>query len=258
MGKSSGAAGDGNSGGNAGGSQDDPKNAGGQGPAGGQQNQPAGGKKEDSDPGDGGDLGFTDKQLAYVKGLRKEAADYRTKAKDLESKHSALEGRFSKLEGGLKKLFGDEDSDLTPEQKLEQAQAQNESLAFQSAITEAALENGVMKQDYEYFSFLVSKAAEKLGDNEELTADDIAKLALQAKGRGAPGNDGNSSTSVGGKKEGDGSQSQDPPNPSTGDGEVTLEQFCGMSIGEKSALYQKNQDLYKSLHDQARKAGRLI
>ncbi len=199
-----------------------------------------GGDDEGDDPPDGGTLGFTAEQKAYVDGLRKESAKYRTKAKELESKVTSTDERLTKFEGGLKKLFGDEGKEnLSSEERLarleeraHQERQANEQLALRTALTDAAIEHGVGKADYEYFEFLVSKRLQALGEDEELSEKEVADIAKMAKSKNAA-----KSTSV------DGSG----PDPDEDDGELSLEEFMGLGIGGRSALYQKDKPMYEKL-----------
>lgn len=184
------------------------------------------------------ELGWTEEQKAYIESLRKENAKYRTKSKELETQYSTINERFSKMEKGLKGLFGEgeEGDDLPPEQKLEVMQAQNETLVLNNALTEAALEYGVSKQDYSYFKFLVQEKLQALDEGEELTEEDLDVIAKQSK-RGA----GASSTSV-----------EDGEIPPESSGGITLESFKAMGINERSVLFSKNEALYKQLVSQER------
>jgi hypothetical protein len=185
------------------------------------------------------DLGWTEEQKAYIKSLRDENAKYRTKAKELETQYSGLNDRFSKVEKGLKGLFGEESDDLTPEQQVEALTAQNENLVLNTALTEAALEYGIGKENFTYFKFLVQERLLALEEGEELTEEDLDALASEAtRGRGMV------STSVDGK----GGPAPEIP------GGVSLEEFIGMGINERSALFAKNEALYKQLVAQERAA----
>lgn len=204
------------------------------------------GQKADSGNDDPGDTsGWTAEQwAAHAKELRKENAKHRTANKELKTEVTALNNRFSQLEGGLKKLFGDDDDELTPEQKLEEVSSQNAELQFQAALNEAALEHGVGKADLKYFRFLVSEEVNGLKEGEELSEEALADLAKQAKAKSAP-----NKTSVSNK---DGTTDKDPEGGD--DGDVTLAEFNKMGIGEKSLLYQKNKDLYVKLSAEAKAA----
>lgn len=186
------------------------------------------------------DLGWTDKQKAYVKGLRDENAKYRTRSKEQGSQVDALTGRLDKFETGLKTLFGEEDDKLTPEERIEALQGKNEQLAIQSALQEAAFEYGIGKESFDYFQFLVTKKLNELEEGEELADADLDAIAAQAKAK-VPAN-----TSVG---DGGGG-----PPPTTGDGALTLNEFKVMGIGERSLLYQKDKNLYDSMVKQEKAA----
>lgn len=196
---------------------------------------------EETDSGNQ-DLGWTDEQKAYIESLRKENAKYRTKSKELETQYTSINERFSKVEKGLKGLFGEgeEGDDMPPEQKLEVMQAQNENLVLNNALTEAALEYGVSKQDYSYFKFLVQEKLQALGEGEELTEEDLDVIAKQSKRGSAV-----SSTSV-----------EDGEIPPESSGGVTLESFKAMGINERSMLFSKNEVLYKQLVAQERAAAK--
>ena len=193
---------------------------------------------ETTDSGNQQDLGWTDEQKAYIESLRKENAKYRTKSKELETQYTSINERFSKVEKGLKGLFGEgeEGDDMPPEQKLEVMQAQNENLVLNNALTEAALEYGVGKQDYSYFKFLVQERLQALEEGEELTEEDLDVIAKQSK-RGLAA----SSTSV-----------EDGEIPPESTGGITLDSFKEMGINERSVLFSKNEALYKQLVAQER------
>lgn len=207
-----------------------------------EQQATAGTTTETTDSGNQQDLGWTDEQKAYIESLRKENAKYRTKSKELETQYTSINERFSKVEKGLKGLFGEgeEGDDMPPEQKLEVMQAQNENLVLNNALTEAALEYGVGKQDYSYFKFLVQEKLQALEEGEELTEEDLDVIAKQSK-RGSAA----SSTSV---EEGDIAPEQT--------GGVTLDAFKAMGINERSMLFSKNEVLYKQLVAQERAAAK--
>lgn len=188
---------------------------------------------EAKDTGDQ-DLGWSDEQKAYIESLRKENAKYRTKSKELETQYQSVNERFSKMEKGLKGLFGEGEEEVPPEVALQQMQAQNQSLIINNALTEAALEYGIGKEDYDYFRFLVSNKLESLEEGEELTEEDLDAIANQSR-RGKTA----SSTSVEGGS---------PAPESTGG--ITLDQFREMGINERSLLFSKNEALYKQLVSQ--------
>ena len=186
------------------------------------------------------ELGWTEEQKAYIKGLRDENAKYRTRSKERDSQVETLTDRLGKFETGLKTLFGGEDDKLTPEQRIEALQEHNQTLEVQSAMRDAAFEYGIGKESFEYFEFLVSKKLDALEEGEELSEEELDEIAKSAKSKSASFN-----TSVGTGTEGN-------PPPAITPGGVTLEQFSVMGIGDRSVLYQKNKALYESLSAQER------
>jgi hypothetical protein len=168
-----------------------------------------------------------------IKDLRKENAEARKKNGSLSDAHGKL--KTALVEAGLI-----EDDEADPEEKLKGVTAQNEQIVVNSAILEAALENGVSKADLKYFRFLVHEKLAELEDDQELDSDMMAELAKQAR-RTQAGSGGASSTSV----------TQGAPSPG-GSSEVTVEQFTRMNIGEKSDLFARNRAQYDKLMAEAR------
>lgn len=209
--------------------------------------------------GDGpGDLDYSDPKATkkVIDDLRTENAKHRNKNKQLETSHSELSGRFSKLEGGLKKLFGDGDEKLTPEQltaKLNESNTKTDSLEVQNAILSAGIEFGVGKDQMEFFEFQVNKKINSLKENEEMSDDDWSEIVKKCGGNAQ--HKPNSSVDA---NKANGGGSGNPPSGNTGGDEVTVEQFSAMSIGEKSALYNKDQKLYQALFNQAKSKGTLL
>lgn len=197
------------------------------------------GEEDDQDPDDK-ELGFSEKQQAYIKKLRAENAKHRTESKELKTKLSGVEDRFSKIEKGLKGIFGDDDQELTPEEKLSKITQEKEEIEFNNLLAESAIEHGVSKENLKYFKFLVAEKASELKDGEELTDDVMKALAKEASKRSA-----GKSTSVNGKDGG-------TPPPDEEDGEVSFDEFKTMGISARSALYQKNQALYTKLAQKER------
>lgn len=197
------------------------------------------GKKGD-DEGDDDSLDeskLDPKTQAHLKKLRRENAKHRTTAK------SAAE-RLSALESGIKKLGGSEDDERSAEDKLGDLQANNEGLAFKTAVLEAAIEHGVGKDDREYFEFLVAKKLNGLKENEEMNEDDFADIAKASKKSGG----GKIRTSV------DDSDAQDPDKK----GEMNVDQFVKMDTVAKSVLFNSNRALYDKLFAEAKEKRRLI
>lgn len=195
------------------------------------------------DPGD--DLKFTAEQRAYIEKLRKENGNWRTKFKEQDSQVSELKTKFSKMETTFKKALGlADDKKLSPEEaesELEGAQSRIQNLEMERDLAVIALEQGIGKEDFKYFSFLIQQAGEDLAEGEELDDEAFKQIVGEVKARGGKRA---ANTTVEG--------SGDKTPPPAGKGETTLDQFMKMGIQEKSLLYQKNEALYKSLFQQAR------
>ena len=175
-----------------------------------------------------------------IKTLRSENAKSRTQ-------NNALTDRFNKFETGLKTMLGQEGDDLTPEQRVEQVSQENVTLSFDNALLSSAVRNGISgEEEMEFFDFLMRKAVNGLGDDQELSDDEIAAIVQKVKGK----TKGAANSSVGDGKDG-------APNPD-GKSDVTLDQFTAMNVLQKSVLYQKSPDVYNSLLNQAKKKGVLI
>ncbi len=169
--------------------------------------------------------------------LRKENGDHRIKNRALAEGQEKL--KKAMVEAGII-----EDDEGDPQEKLQAVGAQLQGATVKGGILEAGIEYGVGKEGLKYFEFLVADRLQTLGDDEELTQEDLAELAKEARGRQNPVT---STTSVPGNKS---------PNPQAS-GEVTLDQFVQMSITDKSLLYTKNPDLYNRLFSEA-KAKKLL
>ncbi len=93
----------------------------------------------------------------------------------------------------------------------------------------------------------MSRAVSQLEDGEELSEEDVTEIAKKV--RSTFGGEKKAQTSVtesGSKKA--------PGNP----GEVSLDQFCSMSIAAKSKLYSEQPELYNELFSQAKAAKKLL
>jgi len=178
------------------------------------------------------------KTKAYITKLRKENAGHRTRANTTKNEFDAFKQKVSKA-------VGNEDDEVPAEKRVEELSSQAQSLAMENAILSMAVENNVPKDGLKYFKFLVAQAAEELAEGEELSEEAMVEILADVRGKFAPAS---TTTSVTTKKAGN-------PDGST---EVTLDKFCKMSIGEKSALYTKNPELYTSLMEQAKETKRLV
>lgn len=183
-----------------------------------------------------------DSAKKLIKTLRDENAKHRTKNKELGDKTGKLKQAL--VEAGI--IENDEEA---PEEKIKNLSEQNQGLVLKSVLLEAAVEHSVPKGSLKYFQFLINEKLEGLQDGEEVTDEDIAALAEEAKGFSGSGKSGGNS-SVDGKGKGS------APAPG-GNGAVTVDQFVLMNIAEKSVLFQKSPDVYNKLMSQAR-AKRLL
>jgi hypothetical protein len=173
-----------------------------------------------------------DSAQKLIKKLRKENQTLRGKAKTSDE-------RIGKIEKALKAITGGEEGDdESPEDKVSKLTAQNQDLAARAAYQELALEHNIGKDQFKYFSFLMSEAISELGDNEEMGEEKLLEIVEQAKAK-AP--KASNSTSVNGGKNGAGGKGPKK------DDKVTAEQFKKMGILQKSKLFRENPDLYNSL-----------
>jgi len=199
----------------------------------------------DPDPEDLDEEKLDAKTKAHIAKLRKEAAGHRTKAKDLASQL----GKSEEQKKAILKAAGVELETEDPETKLKALTAESQQLAFRTAILESAVENGIAKDQVEFFEFLVSKEAATLKENEEISDEKMVEIVAKVKAGGG-GNKANSSV------DGKGGGGKPPPKENTT--EVTLEKFTRMTMAEKSKLYETNVDLYTSLSNEARRLKKLV
>lgn len=170
-----------------------------------------------------------DNVKSLIKSLRDENAKHRTKNKDL-----------SDGQGKLKKALVDagiiEDDEAAPEEKIKGLSMELQGSQMRTALLEAAVEHDVPKGQLKYFQFLIAERLEMLEDDGELTQEDIAAIAVEARKVAGGSSQGSGASSSAGTK---------GAPPAGGDGRVTQEQFDSMGILEKSELYVKQPDLYK-------------
>lgn len=237
-GGSAGGDGDnGGDGGNAGGSDD---NDGGKSGTGDDQNQ-------NNNSGDQGNdvASLPDFAQKMIKDLRAENANSRTKAKSSEE-------RLTRMEDGFKTALGlGDDDQVSPEDQISQLTAQSEQFAVRNAILEVAIEEGLSKEQSDYFGYLLNKEGESLEEGAEVTEERYDELVNLAKGTGSQAGSANSSV------DGDNGTDQGAGQGGTGGdaGTVTAEQFGAMGYGEKVQLRAKNEALYNKLFSEASKKG---
>lgn len=202
---------------------------------------------EDEDPpGEEDESKWDEKTKAHIAKLRSENAKHRTKNKELNSKVKSEQDRVK----AILKAAGIESEDEKPEEQVKNLTNTTNELAFRNVVLEMAVDHGIPSENVKYFQFLIQDRTAGLEEGEELSEDDLAAIVKEAKGRSGK----KATTTVGSGKPG-----SKEPAPATGDeGEITLDQFCSMSITEKSKLYEKNPDTYESLAKAAKAQRRLI
>jgi hypothetical protein len=205
-----------------------------------------GGQAGDNDNGGGDEALFTDpeKVKKLVSDLRKENAKARTKNKERDSEFESMRGTIDKLK---KALGGDEADDTPPEEKITHLTQSVQAAEGRMAILELALEHGIPSKDVKYLGYLLAEEAGSLEEGEEVSEERILEIVGEVKSRTAPASAAASSTGVKGDQGGKKSPA------GNGSGEVTVEQFAAMNMGERSDLFAKNQPLYNKLFAQAAK-----
>lgn len=175
----------------------------------------------------------------YIKKLRTEAGNNRTKAKQTETEAAAFREKVKKL------LGGEDDSGLTPEQQIEQLQGGYQTMQLQNGILQKAIMHGIGAESLEFFQFKVGKAFDELADDEELTDEAIAAIAVDVKKvTGGGGRSAGTSPS--------GTPGGTPPNPKpAGNDEITVEQFA-KSLALQSQVFQKDPARYEQLKAEAK------
>lgn len=167
---------------------------------------------------------------AHIEKLRREAAGYRVKAKEATDKLQTV-----------KKSLGIEGDLESPEEKVKNLSQEKLTLSFENAVLASALENGVPKEGLDYFSFLVQREASGLKENEEVSAERLSALALEAKTKAIKTPASSTVTPTPGSGGG-----ATPPAPANGD-QLTVEKFAVMTMTEKSKLYETNPTVYEQM-----------
>lgn len=186
---------------------------------------------------------WDEETTAYIKQLRTESADKRTKNKELSDNVKALNEKFSTLQTGIAKALGIE-TEATPEQQLEQVQGKAYELETQNFMLNTMMEKGINKDQADYFSFLVEKRANELGENEEMTEEMLDSIVADV--HKVSGASGNNSTSVQ-----TGSPNGTSPAGNIANTGPSIEEFAKMNTTEKSQIYAKSPEMYNTLMTQA-------
>lgn len=229
----------------AGGTSDDPNSGGNPGgdPNGDPNQSPNQNPGGDDGNNGGDDFDYSDpeKVKKELKKLRRENASKRVAARDASEKLKVTEEQLTKI----KQTLGLEEEE-SPEDKIQSLTAQLEALQMENQLTSLAGELGIPPKQNKYFKFLVHERLNDLEEGEELTDEDLQEIAEEAKMVGGSRKSSTGVDSGGGKGGGQ--------KPAGGD-QMTVEQFCKMSLTEKSALYQKNPQEYERLFSSAREKG---
>lgn len=176
-----------------------------------------------------------------IKDLRAESANNRTKNKGLEEK-------FNKMQDGFKSALGLSDDDqVSPEDQVKNLTSSNDSLSMRNAVLEVAIENGLNKEQSEYFEFLLGKEADSLEENGEISEERYDELVTKSKAMGgASGRPADTSA--------DGDGDTPPVGGSEGDA-ISLEAFTKMGYADKVSLRKKDSNLYNKLFSEAMSKG---
>lgn len=196
--------------------------------------------KGDENEDEGFDYSDADKTKAEIQKLRKENAKHRIKNKETNARLSALETKF----GGVKKALGVEEEE-SPEEKAEKLQSQNERLQLEVHIAQLARDFEIPKEHDKYFRFLLASKMEQLEEGEELSDEDLEEVVKDVRTVSAKKGSGSSGVNASGKKADEGA------------GDITVEKFAKMNLGERSEIYTKNPGQYNSLFQAAKEKGLL-
>lgn len=199
-----------------------------------------GGEGYEEEDGDQFDLNTLDPRAQkYIKQLRQEAAQRRTESNQLRT-------QFEDIQNRLRMAFG-EDEEGDPSEHLNQLQEQAHGLAFQNAVLQLAVSNGVPSDGIPYMQFLIQQATDSLDEGEELDEESLAEIMQEVRNRsGAPAPLSRTSVNA-------------PRHPGQGGGGgVTQEQFNKMGIAERTKIFRNNPELYERLSAQSKNAARQI
>jgi hypothetical protein len=186
---------------------------------------------------------FSDPKKAEeeIRKLRAENAKHRTKNRELDSRLATMDGTLNKL----KAAFGGEEEEVDPAEMAVALHAQNEALQVELGISQLAMEHGISGESSNYFRFLLAQRFDGLDEGEEVTEEDILGIVQEVQKFG--GRKGMNSTGL---------STDRRPNSDQASG-VSVEAFAKMTVGEKTELFVKNEELYKQLFREA-KEKRLI
>ena len=174
-----------------------------------------------------------------IKKLRGENAGHRNKNKEIDSHNSKINGELA----AIKKHLGIKDEE-DPKETISQLTTKTESLEFELSIVTLARAHSVPADQDDYFRFLLQKEFAALKEGEEIKDEQVTAVVEKVKAAGGGGAAKKTSTGMG-----DGGKGKDA---GSGGEATTVEQFKKMGIAEKTALYNKDPELYKKLNAASR------
>ena len=130
---------------------------------------------------------LSESDMAYIKQLRNENANRRTRENELMQQLSGYDERFNQqneqidsFKNQMAQMLGIEDT-VEPEEAAQHFQEQYESQQFNNAILTAAYEQGIPRDNLDYFEYMVSKEIE---GNGELSEESFNNIVQRAKSMG--------------------------------------------------------------------------
>lgn len=174
-----------------------------------------------------------------LKKLREENASRRVKNKTLED-------RLNKLESGLKGVFGGEQEEEGGQGDAESLANNLNTIAFENAALNIALENGVPRDKVKYLKYRLTEAAANLGDDEELPEEILAEIIQEVKGTGK----GKATTTPeeGKQKPAAGEEDSQQKDYS----KTTAAEFVKLGESEKNKMFLTDRASYDRLYREAR------
>jgi len=196
-----------------------------------------GGNQEGGD-GEGGKFEMDklpDSAQKYIKELRSENANHRTKARGSDDELTTFKNAMKSALG-----LGDEDQ-VSPEEQVKSLTSQSQDLAFTNSVLSLSIEHGLGTDQNEFLQFLIGKEVKTLEENQELSEEVLSELIAKAKGSG-------------GKAQGSGNTSVDDdgtPAPGGNSETMSAQDFASLNLVRKTELKSKNPNLYSKLFAEA-------
>lgn len=184
-----------------------------------------------------------DKTKKYIAKLRKENAAQRVKNKDLKKKITYTEEQ----KRAILKAAGIDSEEEDPTETIKLLRASDSEKDFQLAILRSAVEQRIPSDAVEFYEFLVRKATSELEEGEELDDEVLKQIVVKSRKHGKMA----ANTSV------DEEKGKKPPPPGGGK-EISLDQFCLMSMMEKDKLFREQPEVCQALMKEARAKKKLV